>query len=168
MALTQPQGNMMMKLAAEQASTSGSSLDFTGIPAGTTMIVLMFSGLSTNNATSVLWFLGSGSMDTGSTYNYRVGYGNNGSVVGTVALDSQAGGYLSVGNNAADLHHGMAIFVLEDASDNTWSMVCNSGCSSSGYFTSAAGTKSLSGTLDRIRLSVTGTLDAGAVSIAYF
>src|SRR3990167_614992 len=154
-----------LKLSTEQATTSGTSIDFTGIPVGVKMIVVSLIGVSTNGSSTPLIQLGdSGGVET-TGYN-SIGGGVTasavaGAIVYTTGFGLRAGG-------AANVIRGQAILVLEDSTDNTWSMMFS--LSDASNWLAGAGAKALSATLDRIRLTTvngTDTFDAGSINIAY-
>ena len=149
-------------LDTEQATTSGTAIDFTGIRAGAKRITVMFAGVSTNGTSVIIVQLG----DAG-------GIEATGYVGTTVDLDSTpTSGVLSTGfiikdtTVAAEVHDGRMVFTLEDAANNTWA--CSSLVGAGSNIGLCAGTKSLSAPLDQIRLTTAGgvnTFDAGAVNI---
>jgi hypothetical protein len=152
-------------LGTEQASTSGTSIDFTGIPAGTKRVTVMVIGVSTNGTDNVLIQLGvsggveatgyvADSCDTGggpSHAAYTTGFGINGA-------------------DAGNTLHGAITFTLQDASDNTW---VGTGIFAYGNVDRIAitgGSKALAAVLDRVRITTTGgtnTFDAGAINISF-
>ena len=146
-----------LTLSAEQATTSGTTIDFTSIPAGTKLIHVMFRGVSTSGTSVPLLQLG----DSGGIENTAyVAYSGGTSYTTGFGL---AGAW-----DAARVIEGMLTLVLQDSSDNTWCLGGSVGVLAAA--TATAGTKSLSATLDRIRLTTVGgtdTFDAGAVSISY-
>jgi len=69
---------------------------------------------------------------------------------------------------AATVLHGILTLMLEDASQNTWTASGGFGWSNALQFSGVGASKSLSGVLDRIRLTTVGganTFDAGAMNI---
>ena len=163
---------MVMKLAAEQASTSGTAINFTGIPAGTSMIVIMFDAVSFNGSGHLSVRLGtSGGVDsTAGSYKTRIGYFSNAGSPQYSTADT-ANFLVSVGANADNVHHSKIILTLEDATNNVWSVISNGGASgTTPNMAFASGTKALSAVLDRVQILSSGgdTFDAGAISIAYF
>jgi hypothetical protein len=161
-----PNSNKII-LGTEQASTSGTSIDYTSIPSGVRRITVMFVGLSTNGTDSLLIQLGdSGGVET-------TGYVSSSATVNdansTSSVSSTAGFVLQVGN-ASKTFHGSVTISLEDATDFTW---VASGCVPLGNQASVVltgGTKSLSAELDRVRITTTGgtnTFDAGVVNIQF-
>jgi hypothetical protein len=148
------------------ASTSGTSIDFTGIPSWVKRVTVMFQGVSTNGTSKVVLQLGdSGGIETS-------GY------LGTaVFADSNQTGtnftsffILEEGTNAAAIRHGNVVINLIDAATNTWTYSGNIARSDQASVTVSAGSKPLSATLDRVRITTvngTDTFDAGNINILY-
>ena len=92
-----------------------------------------------------------------------------------VQVGSQGAGAFTTGfginSSLADASiHGALTLFLKDSTSNTW--VCNGtlGRSNNAYTIMTGGSKSLSATLDRIRLTTVGgadTFDAGSINILY-
>ena len=146
------------------ASTSGTSIDFTGIPAGVKRITVMFNGVSTNGTSTVQIQLGdsSGVKTTGYTsagsYN---GPGNGGS-------NSTTGLIVIHGPNAVSLCSGICTLAL--ISGSTWVSSSVLGRNAETYTQMGGGVVALSGTLDRVRITTvngTDTFDAGSINILY-
>lgn len=154
-------------LGTEQASTSGTSIDFTGIPAGTKQIVIGLAGVSTNGTSTLLVQIGdSGGVET-TGYNTAGGSLSSGP---SVTIANRSNGWGDETGNDAAVRHGKIILTLEDASDNTWSALLVIGRSDVATLHIACGTKSLSGELDRVRITTgngTDTFDAGAMNILH-
>lgn len=154
-----------------QATTSGTAINFTGIPAGVTIIVASLVGVSTNGTALLQFQLGdSGGLETGS-YSSNAFGATNAALVGTTAA-ANTGGFVIHSANSANTTawHGSMTFTLVDAATNTWAghgVFHTSGATVACF--SCAGTKSLSATLDRITLTTTGsdTFDAGTMNILY-
>lgn len=157
-------------LGTAQATTSGTSKDFNDIPSWVRKITVAFSGVSTNAAGSAVPLVQLG--DSGGIENtgYSTGVcvataGNN-----TGATSSTAGFPLVTSVVTATTFSGILTLVLVDPSTNTWvgSLASASTASAGGYV--GGGSKSLSATLDRIRLTTsngTDAFDAGTVNIMY-
>jgi hypothetical protein len=149
------------------ASTSGTSIDFTGIPSWVKRVTVMFNGVSQSGTSLGIIQLGdAGGVETS-------GYLGFASFVSTVASTNSftsGFGYMTVGV-AAEAFSGMLILALEDVSSNTWVMSGTVARSAGGNGVSlASGSKSLSGTLDRVRITTvngTDTFDAGSINILY-
>ena len=149
-----------------KASTSGPSVDFTGIPSWAKRITVMFDGVSTNGTSAKLIQLGdAGGFET-------TGYlGGSQTVVGAQGF---SGVYSTAGipinsTAAADAMTGSVVFSLLSASTNTW--VAQGVVRPSGANTAfSAGSKSLSDTLTQVRITTVNgadTFDAGTINIAY-
>jgi hypothetical protein len=160
-------GNIIT-LDTPKASTSGTTIDFTGIPAGVKRVTINFSGVSTNGSDTLLiqlgdsggieatGYLGAGvQLDAGSmaTINYTTGFG----------IPNPSGA-------AASVRHGSIILSLENSSAFRWCASGLLGYSNSANATMIAGAKALSAELDRVRITtVSGanTFDAGEINISY-
>jgi hypothetical protein len=147
------------------ASTSGTSIDFTGIPSWVKRITVNFSGVSTNGTSAFLLQLG----DSGGVEN--TGYNSTGNYNGDVVISTSTAGFLvSNGAVAARTYFGNYVVSLLDFSTNNW--VGNGQLIEAGFNSvySGAGGKTLSATLDRLRITtVNGTdaFDAGTINIQY-
>ena len=156
----------LINSATAQNSTSGTSIDFTGIPSGVKRITLMFGGVSTNGTSNLLVRL------TGSSGLETTGYVSDAATVtassGTAA--STAGFLLCNSIAATDLLSGNIILCLLNPSTNLWTqngMINRSG--GTGVLISA-GYKTITGTLTQIRITTvngTDTFDAGSINILY-
>lgn len=150
-------------LGAEQASTSGTAIDFTSIPSGTKKITIMPVGVSKDGVEELLLQLGdSGGIETS---GYLGGVFDSGS-----DFTSTSGFMLTISDAAAAIHHGSIVLTLENAATFTW--VCNAIVARSDITDTqgAAGSKSLTAELDRVRITTTGTpddFDAGVINIQY-
>lgn len=156
-------------LETAKASTSGTSVDFTGIPSWAKKITLMFDGVSTSGSSGVMVQLGdSGGIET-------TGYSGQGDTLTSSATASNiftstansTGFNLSSANfiSASSSLRGLA--TITNITGNTWVF---SSYNSVATGTSCAGTgsKTLSpGSLDRVRITINGTdsFDAGSINI---
>jgi hypothetical protein len=145
------------------ASTSGTSIDFTGLPVWVKRVTVMFSGVSTNGASDVQIQVGAGSI-TASGY-----LGDSSNLSGGVGTGAYTAGFGINSGGATVLRHG--IFTISTLGSNIWAASGNIGISGLGdYMVVSAGTVTLSGTLDRVRITTvngTDTFDAGSVNILY-
>jgi hypothetical protein len=148
-------------IATEQATTSGTAIDFTSIPSGVKRITVMLAGVSLSGTDELILQIGdSGGLET-SGYVSAASAGAN--------VQNQTTGFaLTEGSAAAQAWHGAITLSLEDASGRTWVAAGNLAAASAVVRVSAGG-KSLSAELDRLRLTTDGsdTFDAGAVAINY-
>ena len=150
------------------ASTSGTAIDFLGIPSSAKRITVMFQGVSTNGTNNVKVQVGSGSISTSlyvsSCVSLNAGVGQAGDTTGAVA-----------NNNIIATANFSGVMVLSLITNNQWLI------SGTGQYSSAAGaafvyggyTPALTGALDRLKIiaSSTGspadTFDAGTINIMY-
>jgi hypothetical protein len=147
-----------------QNSTSGTSIDFTGIPSWVKRVTVMFNGVSTNGGSAVQVQLGSGSFTA-------TGYASSAAIAGGSSyaggLQSTTGLLLTPARGATDVTTGtMGIHVV---SGNVWVSATTSGVNNV-YANFGGGSVTLSGTLDRVRITTvngTDTFDAGSINIMY-
>lgn len=154
-------GGTLISSGTAVASTSGTSVDIsTSIPSTAKRITVMLSGVSTNGTSNYQIQVGSGSYTT-SGY---VGQSN----YGTVAVQNSTG--LVIANNigAALTFYGVVVLTL--VTGNTWVSFGNVVPNSANSGSYNAGGITLSGALDRIRITTTGgtdTFDAGTINILW-
>ena len=154
-------------LGTEQASTSGTSIDFTGIPAGTKKITIMFNGISQSaaNANPFLIQLG----DSGGVE--ATGYlGANSQLASAVATTNYTTGFALSNSGASSVHHGSMTLYLEDSTDFTWVAHGEISTSTAALQSVSSGVKPLSAELDRVRVTTldgAATFDAGVINIQY-
>ena len=158
-------GSSVITSGTAVASTSGTSIDFTGIPSWAKRITIMLNGVSTSGTSMPAMQIGAGSVDT-SGYTSTVTY--TGSVSGATAATTYF--LLRSGTvNAADTTNGIVTLCL--LGPNTWVQSIVGFISSAGNFSSqGGGIKTLSGALDRVRITTangTDTFDAGSINILY-
>lgn len=145
------------------ASTSGTAIDFTGIPSWVKRVTVMFNGVSTNGTSNYQVQIGSGSV---STSGYVGGINNH---TGANGSNFSAGFLFFNALTATCLASGSMTLTLQTG--NTWveqSMLTNS--AAAGDMRYSAGYVALSGTLDRVRITTvngTDTFDAGSINILY-
>lgn len=154
-------------IGTEAATTSGTTVDFTGIPSWAKRILVSFMGVSTNGTSGYLLQLGdSGGIET-SGYLGATGGTDASGVVGT---NWTAGAILVTAAGAGNEYTGQVSLALEDSTNNVWSVGVATGVEDAGVAFFGAGQKPLSSTLDRVRITTingTDTFDAGAVNILY-
>ena len=160
-------GASVITSGTSQASTSGTSIDFTSIPSWVKRITVMFSGVSTNGTSYKLIQIGSGSVTT-SGYIGSGAYSISGGATG-VSFTAGAGIITAA---AAEAFSGACTITLQNSSTNSWVF--------SGTYAWTAGTPvgclmtassiALGGALDRLRITTvngTDTFDAGSINILY-
>jgi len=162
---TVPAWGGAITLGSPTASTSGTSIDITGIPSGVKRITLILSGVSTTGTSSPLIQIGSGSVTT-SGY---VGAGSRLASAG-VATAASTAGLVFNGNNASSTIGGIVTFDLLSSAANTWAGNVVAGDSTTTFVYVGGTAVTLSGALDRIRLTTVGgtdTFDAGSINLMY-
>ena len=154
-------------LGTPVASTSGTSIDFTGIPAGTKQIVVSFKDVSTNGTSPKIILLGdAGGFETSS---YK-----SSCVTLTTAANVSANISSAFIINSIVADHktsGSMTFTLENATAFAW-VATGSFFDGFGYDIAflTAGKKELSQELNSIRITTvngTDTFDLGEINIAY-
>ena len=150
-------------LGTAQNSTSGTAIDFTGIPSWAKRITVMLNSVSTNGSSNPIIQIGSGSIQT-------TGYASNGSnQAGNVTATISNGFLFSVNTVAASSISGISTIILLGSNVYVQSSLVAS-IDATGALRTAAGNVTLSGTLDRVRITTvngTDTFDAGSVNILY-
>jgi hypothetical protein len=123
----------------------------------------MFAGVSTNGSSIIQVQLG----DAGGVEN--TGYASTAtSVSGAVITASSTTGYIISGNNTGTFVHSGAV-VLSNMGGELW-VLSGSISQSTSQASYAGGSKTLSATLDRVRITTvngTDTFDAGTINILY-
>jgi hypothetical protein len=145
------------------ASTSGTSIDFTSIPANVRRITVMFSGVSTSGASQVQLQIGAGSVTTSGYASFISSVDGSSTSVASI---TSGFGWRSA-QTAASVTYGIATLCL--VSGNTW-VISMSTAQTVGYASFCNGGIALGGTLDRVRLTTvngTDTFDAGSINILY-
>ena len=149
------------------ASTSGTSIDFTGIPSWVKRVTVMFQGVSSNGASANLVQLGTSGGFTTSGYSSSGGVAYSGGSAANSATNGFYGPYAAA---AGEIVSGL--FVFTNITGNTWvGGFC--GGSAGGTLTggiSGGGHVALGGTLTQVRITHvngTDTFDAGSINILY-
>ena len=152
------------------ASTSGTSIDFTGLPAWVKKITVMFNAVSLSGTAYMQVQLGDsgGIENTGYTGSVTI-IGNAGTGVST-ALSA---GFQTENHTywvAASTRMGM--MTITNVSGNIWTANWALGATGTSPAANAfgGGVKTLTDTLDRVRITTTNgtdTFDAGSVNIIY-
>ena len=151
-------------LGTAVASTSGTSIDFTGIPSWVRRITVMFSGVSTSGTSALLIQVGdAGGIET-------TGYASNANRLGASSTtgSTSTAGFLILQNSASTSLSGPLTLARIDG--NTWVAGYSLGSSATTDSYAGGGTKTLSDTLDRVRITTvngTDTFDAGSINIMY-
>jgi hypothetical protein len=146
------------------ASTSGTSIDFTGIPSWVKRITIMLNRVSTTGTVPLLYQLGT------SSGIVTTGYVSTGSYQGGAqSAQSSASGLLN-GAGGAIADTSVGITTICNFGGNTWVSSSISGDGTADYTKIGGGSITLGGTLDRVRITTTTgspTFDSGSVNILY-
>ena len=146
------------------ASTSGTSIDFTGIPSWVKRITVMFSGVSTNGTSAFQIQLGdAGGFETS-------GYLSTSTVIASASVGAVAatsGFLLTTASTGTDIISGLMSIVTTGANNWVYSSVVKR---TTAITCQSGGDKTLSDTLTQIRITTvngTDTFDAGTINIMY-
>lgn len=146
---------------ASQATTSGSSVNVTGLPSGVKDIEIYLSGVSTTGTgIPVIQLRDSGGLETS-------GY------TGTIARDGSSanmssGFTVNVSNTAANAYRGKLRLCLEDSASNLWScQIIVSETATGPYCHVGVGEKALTAVLDGFSLVTSDAFDAGTLYYRY-
>ena len=147
------------------ASTSGTSIDFTSIPSWCKRITIMFGGVSTNGTSIILVQLGTSGGIQNTSYTSGAWQANSNN-------SNSTAGFLTSGTTtvATAAWDGSATLTLLNSSTNIWTFTSILSGSTAAINSMGAGAKTLSGTLDRVRITTvsgTDTFDAGSINILY-
>jgi len=147
-----------------QASTSGTSIDFTSIPSWVKRVTVMFNGVSTNGSSIVQVQIGSGSVTTSGYAGSATGMG-----VGVTTNLYTSGLVLFTNNESSSaVRVGQAVITL--VSGNIYSMSANTSLTNVATTSLTSSVVTLGGVLDRVRITTvngTDTFDAGSINILY-
>lgn len=154
--------------AGTAVSASSTSVDFLSIPSWVKRITVMFDEVSTNGSSLPAIQLGdSGGVET-------TGYNAGSSLLSPTGIGTSV--YTTSFTIRTDavsstLMSGSITFSLLSGSANTWVASGIVRCPTpSAYMSAVSGSKSLSATLDRVRITTvngTDTFDAGTINILY-
>lgn len=149
---------------ATPVTASGTSVDFNSLPSWVKRITVMFSGVSTNGSSPIQVQLGTsgGVQNTGYT-----GAASNISTATSTSNNSSGFKLLDSGAASVTLQGGVQITLL---GANIWMQSAALGSSDAARTLLSGGAKTLTGTLDRVRITtVNGTdiFDAGSINIMY-
>lgn len=157
-------GRSRLTLGTAQATTSGTAINLdTAIPSWVRRITIAYQGVSLSGSAHTIIQLGSGSFTT-------TGYASTGAYAGTgnqAGVASATNGLIAHGGSPTNALTGTMTIVFMGS--NLW-VASHSGSLNTSIGVMGAGSITLGGTLDRIRITTTnGTdaFDAGSVNILY-
>ena len=165
---TPTMGASLITSGTAVASTSGTSIDFTGLPSWIRRVTVMFNGVSINGTAQLVAQIGGSSIETS-------GYLGNVTYMGASTASTLYTTYFIINpsSNPVDIVYGSVLTLsLLDASTNVWSASHIGTLNQSGgwYALAGGGTKTITGSLARLRITTssgTATFDAGSVNIIY-
>lgn len=152
-------------LGTAVATTSGTAIDFTAIPSWVRRITVPLNGVRLSGTANLIAQIGSGSVDTASYASTATAIVN---ATPTTTGNNTNGFLISTIQNNAVLHVGH--LVLTHMGSNVWVASCVVADNFSARSCYAAGSKTLSGVLDRVRITTgngTDTFAAGSINIFY-
>jgi hypothetical protein len=137
------------------------SVDYTGIPSGVKQIIISFNGVGTDTSSILVQIGDAGGIESTS---YVAGSFRTTNVGATSTEGFPI--YMILTSNA---FYGQMVLMLENSATNYW-ISSHSGRITNSAATCGGGSKSLTATLDRLRITTangTDLFDAGEVNIAY-
>ena len=152
-------------LMTPQATTSGTSFSYTGIPSGVRRVTVTLAGVSLSGADDILVQIGpSGGVET-------TGYISTASrftAAPAVGIAASTSGFVIKGDSASYVISGALVLNLLNASTNQWAAHGTYSMASTTTGMSG-GDKSLAGVLSRLTILAAGanTFDAGSINISY-
>ena len=157
--------NSMNTRGTAVASTSGTSIDFTGLPDWVKRITVMFQGVSTSGTSLPIIQLGTGS--TTYTASGYVGSTTDASTA-VATVNHNTGVPLQASGGAATVMQGAV--VISNLTGNVWASFGVIGRSNTTNTSMTGGTISLAAALTAVRITTvngTDTFDAGTINILY-
>ena len=151
-------------LGTEQATTSGSSVEWTGIPSWVQRIQMMFEGVSTNDVN-----------DMGIQLSTSGGYVTSGydsmsalvSSTPSVSVNTSNSQFTIKRGSGASAHTGIITLSLKDATNHTWIVFGGVGYPGGTNYSTSTGSVTLTAALTALKLRTGDTFDAGSVNILY-
>jgi hypothetical protein len=148
-----------------QASTSGTSIDFTSIPSWVKRITVMLNGVSTNGTSNLRFQIGTGGSPTTSGY---AGSNQWQSGASGIAASNSSGIDFNINASSSTIFVGSIVCTL--ITGNTWVITGQLSYESSAASQWSSGKVALSGVLNMVRITTangTDTFDAGSINILY-
>jgi hypothetical protein len=158
-------GTLAPVVSGTVSTTTGvTNIEFTGIPSWAKRITVMFSGVSSSGTSGFNIQIGSGSVETSGYVGSYVNLSTS-----TMSTTVYAGsGFQLNANNAAFTWQGSIVLTL--VGSNLWAANGALG-GSTAYGVLTMGSKTASGTIDRVRIITVNTTDTidvnGGINILY-
>jgi hypothetical protein len=143
------------------ASTSGTSIDFTGIPSWVKRITVMFSGVSVSGTSNTLVQLGTSGGIVSS------GYVSTAANQGGTTVSSTAGFVINSQTAASNTFSGISVFT--NITSTNW-VYAGTGKRATDALAYGAGDGAIGGVVTQLRITTvngTDTFDAGTINIQY-
>ena len=161
--------NSQIVSGVSQASTSGTAIDFTGIPSWVKRVTVMFQGVSLSATANVIVRLGTSGVFVSSGYTAALG------LIATVSNTTRSAAYTTYfpvtwANSAAYVVYGN--LTITNLTGNTWTATGNFYQDQGGgsfHVINVSGAIALSGVLTQLRITsdASDTFDAGSINILY-
>lgn len=164
-------GSAIITLGTAQSSTSGTSIEFTGIPSWANRITVIFSQVSTSGVSDPF------QIQVGTSSGYVTsGYASTALLNGAAVVTSTVG-FLGLNTLTNTLLYS-GRYTIYKITGNTWVgdgliQQCSGQTGATGQGGPATGNIALAGTLDRLRIiagnagTPSATFDAGTINILY-
>ena len=155
-------------LGTAVASTSGTAIDFTGIPSTAKRVTVMFSGVSFSSNPSSIWMrVGTSSGLETSGYSAASGRIAASSASGSAYVSDSVFELVTGASSASETFWGHVIF--SKITGNMWAATGAVGTDATYKVTSFCGAKTLSSSLDRLRIYPQSAVnfDAGTINISW-
>lgn len=156
--------SQLVQSTTQSTATGATAYDFTGIPSWAKRITVMFAGVSTNGTSAPQVQIGTSSgidatgyVSTSSGVTNAGATGSTSSTTGFVVRSTAAANIISGQMIIVSLGNNLWVYSFAGKNDTNTSML-------------GGGDKTLSGTLDRVRITTIGgtdTFDAGSVNIMW-
>jgi hypothetical protein len=157
-------GNLMLVSGTSQATTSGTTKDFTGIPSWVKKITVVTSAVSTNGTSGLLIQLGtSGGFVT-------TGYLGSADAFNVAPTSTAVTNGFAIGDTVQAAGTSHAISVIANLTGDSWVFSSAGAQSNAVASTIGGGSITLAGALTQLRYTTIGgtnTFDAGSVNILY-
>lgn len=154
-------------IGTAQASTSGTSLDFTTTKTGVKRLTVIFNGVSTTGTSPLIAQIGSASIQT---TGYSGTYLQATTGTAAAALAGATGLNIAHPTAAPAGYTGQMFLTLLNPATNLWVMTCAVGDTVNTRTEHSTGLVTLSGAIDRVRVTTIGgsdTFDAGSINVTW-
>lgn len=158
-------GTLAPIVSGTTVTASGTSVDFTGIPAYAQRVTVSFAGLSTSGSSSYLVQIGP------TTVPETTVYASSSSQI--TATPSQAGstaGFIINTGNASTVLSGTMVLSLLNSATNLWAASSVAARTDNNAMYVSAGSKAIAAVLGVVRITTvngTDTFDAGSINIMW-